>query len=104
MVRAYGRRARRVAPPPLGGTAATGDDVVDEAAAESRCRVADIRAAWTGFRKPGWKATMKRKVLVARAVAAAAIHGSSVIGNDGSRPPKNPDDSAARATSTMCST
>ncbi len=42
-----------------------------------------MRAACTGCRKPGWNATMKRSVVVARATAAAAIHGSSVIGNDG---------------------
>ena len=62
-----GRRGGAVAPPQLGRATAAGDDVVDEPAAESRCRLADMRAACTGFRNPGWKATMKRNVLVSRA-------------------------------------
>ena len=46
-----------------------------------------MRAAWTGFKKPGWKAIMKRRVLVSRASADEITHGSSVLGNEGRRAP-----------------
>ncbi|MNX07129.1 hypothetical protein D3C86_368050 [compost metagenome] len=58
-----------------------------------------MRAATTGFKKPGWNGIMKRKVLVSRASSAEMAHGSSVMGKDGINPPWKPDSSAARAIS-----
>ncbi len=46
---------------------------------------------------------MNRYVSLSRASADAAAHGSSVIGNDGSKPPTNPADSDAFTTAAMWS-